>query len=350
MKTLVFMEIEEIEVIEHDGYVYDIELKRNHYFPANTIVSHNCRLRSNMIAEETQEQPGQPQLYNNSFGGGSVKVGSLGVVTINMPRLAYKNAGNEDKFFEDLSELVNDCARVNHAKRKIIEKRIEGGYLPLYSLGFMTTAKQYSTVGINGTYELCKIMGYDIVNQVEGQDFLKKVLETINDLNKKNAKQYGTLHNLEQIPAENVSVKLAEKDKILKYQTEEHQYDIYANQFIPLTTECDMLDRIRLQGMFEQYFDGGSVLHLNIDQPINDVDKMVELFEHCAEAGCIYLAVNYVMNQCEKGHMTVGAHFDTCSCGAKIKSQFSRVVGYLVKTSSWNKTRREKDFPNRVFY
>ena len=82
-----------------------------------------------------------------SFGAGSTKIGSLGVVTCNLPRMAYLSKTKEE-FLEKLSDMFDVCARINNAKRALIKKRVELGAAPLYSLGFMNINKQYSTFGM----------------------------------------------------------------------------------------------------------------------------------------------------------------------------------------------------------
>lgn len=300
------------------------------------------------ITEKTEKLINKNRTYHNSFGSGGTKIGSLGVVTINLPRVAYKNVGNVEGFIEDIKRHTNDAARINNAKRNIIQKRIDNGNLPLYTLGFIDIKKQYSTCGICGLNEAVQIMGYNILEK-DGQDFVIKILDAINETNDRAERQFGAPHNCEQIPGESSAVKLAEKDKLLKYQTPEHSYDLYSNQFIPLTTQADLLDRIKLQGMFDKHFSGGAICHLNIDTRLNDKEKMKNLIKTAARAGVIYFAVNYNLQECENGHLTVGKN-EICDCGAPIVENYTRVVGYLVKVNSWNKTRRTLDYNSRQFY
>jgi ribonucleoside-triphosphate reductase len=305
----------------------------NIYCGKSSTLSSCCRLRSDTDSE-----------YFNSFGAGSSKIGSLGVVTINLPRLAFKN--DEEGFFEGLRTLVGTCSKINHTKRHVVKLRIDNGNLPLYSLGFLNLGKQYSTVGINGLNEACEILGYDILTE-RGQNFVLAVLDTINSENDLWQKKYKAPHNCEQIPGENVSIKLADKDRLAGLNNE---YEIYSNQFIPLTSGADLLDRIHIQGLFDKHFSGGAICHLNVEQRITDPELLVNLIKECARAGVIYSAVNYSIQRCENGHMTVGKA-ETCSvCGAPITDTFSRVVGFLVNVKSWHKTRREIDWPNRQFY
>ena len=310
----------------------------NVYSGKSSTLSSCCRLRS----EQDNE-------YFNSFGSGSTKIGSLGVSTGNLPQLAQKvksldNA--KEVFLEKLKELVIDCQEVNNAKRNLIKKAIKANAQPLYSLGYMDIKRQYSTFGVVGLFEALKILGMDIRND-EGKEFALKMLNIINSTNQEMQDKYKAPHNCEQIPAENVAVKLAKKDRILGLNFE---YDLYSNQFIPLIERTNMLDRIELQGTFDKHFSGGAICHLNMDQEIKDVETMSNLIETCANKGVVYFAINYVLQECEEGHLSVG-NVDICPiCGKLIKAKYTRVVGFLTKVNSWGKTRREKDFPNRQFY
>ncbi|MCE5220019.1 MAG: anaerobic ribonucleoside-triphosphate reductase [Clostridium sp.] len=307
----------------------------NIYCGKTSTLSSCCRLRSEQKSE-----------YFNSFGSGSSKIGSLGVCSINFPRLALKNKYNEYDFFESLKQMVEVCAKINNAKRHIIKKRIENGNEPLYALGYMDISKQYSTVGVNGLNECVEIMGYDILNK-QGQDFAVKIMDVINIINKRFEKNYNAPHNCEQVPGENMSIKMAEKDKLLNYHT---KYNIYSNQFIPLIVNADMLDRIKLQGLFDKHFSGGSILHINIDSPIEDINSIIELIRSTAKMGVVYFALNYNLQECEEGHMSVGRK-DNCEiCGKLIINNYTRVVGFLTNTKNWHKVRREEDYPSRKWY
>lgn len=309
----------------------------NIYCGDSATLSSCCRLRSDKSNQ-----------YFNSFGSGSSKIGSMGVVTINLPRLAFKHQKDKtlDGFYKELKELIIICAKINNAKRKLVQKRIDNGNHPLYTLGFIDIQTQYSTVGINGFNECIEILGKNILTK-EGQELGLNIIHTINTENDKCSIQYKTAHNCEQIPAENVSIKLAQKDRLLKYN---NKYEIYSNQFIPLVTEADLLDRIHLQGLFDKHFSGGAIAHINVDTPIQDENQIINLIKTCAKQGVVYFAINYNLQECEVGHMSVGKN-DNCNiCGNIIVNNYTRVVGFLTNTKNWHQTRREQDYPNRQFY
>ncbi|MCK5607852.1 ribonucleoside-triphosphate reductase [Candidatus Pacearchaeota archaeon] len=307
-----------------------------------------CRLRSDRSNE-----------YFNSFGAGSTKIGSLGVVTANFFRMAVKAKRQADShwdtpslrhrkalFFDLVGDSVRDVAAINDGKREIIKERIELGCMPLYTLGHMSLSKQYSTYGVNGLNEALEVLGLDICTP-EGSAFVVELLEMINGVNDEMQIQYYAPHNCEQVPAESSAVKLAKRDIMLGYQ--DGEYPLYSNQFIPLTVGADMLDRLKLQGMFDKHFSGGAICHVNVGEQITDVEKMKDLMRYAAKCGVIYFAVNYALKRCEDDHLWVNG--DTCpTCGKAIDRIVTRVVGFFTNVKNWNKTRREHDLNYRQFY
>lgn len=335
--------------IDDDGKIEDTDFLKmiaqknlefgfiNIFSGKSSVISGCCRLRSDKNND-----------YFNSIGGTSTKIGSLGVVTLNLPRLAFTYKNDEKEFFNQLKEIVWNAQRINNAKRHIIKKRIDNGNLPLYTQGYMSLDTQYSTIGVNGLYECVTEMGYDVLSD-EGVEFQLKIINTINHENDLIGKHFKSPTNCEQVPAENVSIKLATKDRLFGYN---NKYELYSNQFIPLINDANMLDRIRLQGIFDKHFSGGSIMHNSIGEKITDVNKLYELMLYTISKGVIYFAINYVMLQCKNKHMTVGNNTtEHCSiCGTDITDKYTRVVGFLTNTKNWHHVRRSQDFPNRKFY
>lgn len=309
----------------------------NIYCGESSTLSSCCRLRSSLTDLG----------YSNTFGAGSTKIGSLGVVTLNLPRLARTSEGDFSAFLGTLRQLTGTASRINHAKRVFITDRIARGSLPLYGLGFMDLSRQYSTCGFTGLYEALSVLGLDMRTE-DGLQAAEDALTVINETNAKLSKTLGTPHNMEQVPAESSAVKLAEKDALLGLNPE--GIPLYSNQFLPLWEEgADLLDRIRVQGRLDGHCTGGAICHLNVAAAITDPAVMEALIRHAAESGAVYFAVNYQINRCVQGHMTVGRD-DACPlCGEPVEDSFTRVVGFLTNTKHWNKTRREHDWPERTF-
>lgn len=310
----------------------------NIYAGTTGTLSSCCRLRSN--------KENQYIGYTNSFGGASTQIGSFGVVTLNLPRAAYDSFGDIEDFLTRLEQLVNMSIKINNAKRELIKKRIDVHALPLYDYGFMNLQKQYATTGLNGINEAVELLGYDILTK-DGQDIVLKILNLVNSINDKYDEEMKYAHNCEQTPSESSAIKAAAKDHFMGINLE---YDLYSNQFIPLITQADMLDRIKLQGLFDSHFSGGAIAHLNVEQQIEDVDQLVDLINSTVKMGVVYHAVNYMLQKCEQGHMTVGKRDKCPICNSKITDNYTRIVGFLVNTKNAHKVRREIDIPNRQFY
>lgn len=309
----------------------------NIYGGESSTLSSCCRLRS--------DKNNQYLGYVNSFGSGGTQIGSFGVVTLNLPHIA--SISNNTKEFEDNLIYYADMAiKINHVKRHLLKKRISIHALPLYDHGFMDLQKQYATIGLCGVYESLQIMGLDI-KTAEGQQLCSDVFGLLNNLNDQADAKYKYAHNLEQTPSENSAIKMAAKDKLMGLQNE---YELYSNQFIPLQVTANMLERIDLQGRFDSQFSGGSILHLNIDSRIDDIQSIVDLTESTIKAGCVYFAFNYNIQRCEDGHMSVGKNEKCTICGKSITDNFIRVVGFLVNVKNFHKVRREHDYPKRQFY
>lgn len=241
--------------------------------------------------------------------------------------------------------MFDVCARINNAKRALIKKRISQGACPLYDLGFMDLSKQYSTFGVVGINESLQILGLDILTE-EGQKFVLEILGLLNKKIDQASKRFKSPHNVEQVPAENSAVKLVQKDRYLGIDV---GVPFYSNQFIPLTANADMLERLELQGKFDNLFSGGAIAHINVGSEITDPQKMVDLIEYAAKKGVVYWAINYRLNMCTNHHMWVGS--DICpTCGKEPEGVYTRVVGFLTNVKNWNEVRRKYDWPNRQFY
>ena len=315
-----------------------------------------CRLRSEANHE-----------YFNSFGAGGTKIGSMSVTTLNLPRIAYKvllenyslnlpvsQEKTKKDFLSSLADMVIMAQRVNSIKRDIVSIRVKNGNLPLYTFGFMDIKKQYSTCGVNGINEACEILGLNILEE-DGQKFVSDLLDTVNNTNSVLEKEFGFPHNCEQTPSENSAIKLAQADKILGYgEVNKEQgyppYELYSNQFIPLTVKADLFDRVILQGYYDSKMTGGAILHVNVGEKVSNQETMKKFLKSSIKLGVIYQAINYVLNVCEDRHVTVGSS-DICTiCGKPIVDKLTRVVGFLTSVKNWHKVRRAEDFPKRQFY
>ena len=158
-----------------------------------TVQSSCCRLCSNV--EDLMKISKEENM--NLIGGSISKIGSFGVTSVPLVRMALKANKDEIKFFELIEESVVDALKINHCRRYLINEKIEQNQMPLYTYGYMSLKNQYSTVGVNGFYEALYFMGYDILSD-EGLNFGKKVLKLISDICQEKIKYYEYKINTEQ--------------------------------------------------------------------------------------------------------------------------------------------------------
>ena len=239
----------------------------NLYAGATSTLSSCCRLRSD-----------KTNPWMSSIGSSGSRIGSLGVCTQNLPRLAYMSNGSIDEFKRHLEENIILSQRINGVKRAILKNAISKDMIPVYNLGYVDIKTQYSTTGVVGIYEALRILGYDIKTE-QGEALAEEILKFISDVTDKCSEEQKAACNVEQIPAENVAVKLAKKDRLLGYNNE---FEIYSNQYVPLKdNDCDMFTRIRLVAHLDKYMSGGSILHININEGDVPVDTLVDLAKLC---------------------------------------------------------------------
>jgi len=344
--TLNVLVDENKKVVDEDflNFVSEVNCEKapfNIYVNSGNKISSCCRLLNDL--------DNMPKV--DTFGNGSIgSIGSVRVVTINLPRIAIKASGDEDKFFKELYiQLENARDLLQIHREDIIKRRISVGFLKFFNpLKWLNINRYFSTFGIIGVYETNKFMGLDIQSQ-DGINFTTKTLMFIENFVKKTSKEQGIPANTEEIPGESVAVKFVQKDKVL-FGKENIPFELYSNQYLPLIADATLPERIEISGRFQDILSGGGILHLNVAEKITDPSTMKQLIEYSVQKGVSHLAVNYGFGECEDGHVTVCGNSQICPiCKKKIISWTTRIVGYFTKVDSWSKTRREYEFPKRVF-
>lgn len=279
----------------------------------------------------------------DSFGNGGVSLGSHRVVTINLPRLG-KLATTEEELFTLLDDQLEKSKEILITHRKLLQKRIDQGFLRFFRYNIMHMSRLFSTFGINGIFECLEEFGKPITT-TEGKKLAHQVLNRIREYSITCSKKYGHPFNVEQVPAESLAVKFAKKDAHIFNM----KYPIYSNQFIPLWVDYDVIDRIRLDGEFSKTLTGGGISHLNIGERLTSVEQMKKLIQYAVKSGCEHFAVNYNFCKCKNSHVTVAGPSKVCPiCSAPIIEQYTRVIGYFTPVSAWN-GGRIKEHEQRVF-
>ena len=277
----------------------------------------------------------------DSFGNGGLSIGSHRVVTINLPGIALRSQGDIPSFFNELRwhlEAARDLLLVH--REEILRRRVDKGLLKFYKpLGWFDLKQLFSTIGIIGVHEMAQFMD-------KGDDFIEGVLTYIEAFAIESSEDCGCSFNVEEIPGESAAPKLAAKDKLFY----DHDYELYSNQYIPLIAEASMPERIKMTGRFMDILSGGGILHLNIKEQISNKDSMRKLVQYAVSHGVTHLAINYGYGICVNGHTSVVGTDRICPvCGGDITDWLTRIIGYFTRTSSWNKVRREFEYPLRKF-
>lgn len=336
----IYFKIKSIEPYESDDkYVYCFEMKDSDspYFTLpNGIITHNCRLKSNI------EDLG----YFNSIGGTALKVGSVKVSTINLARLAL-DTNSEEEYLNELKHRVEVDLQALDCVRHIISRNVEKGLLPNFTHGLIDFEHLYNTIGFIGIYETMKKFGYITVDKLgntyyteAASKFGEKIFRTMREAADEFIKKHGCDYkiNTEQIPGESAASKLMRKDKFFYPDANIYDLPLYGNQFIPLGIKTTLQERIRIASEFDGYCSGGSIVHLNTDAPFDSFEKAWKMTNYVADQGTTYFAYNTKISACAHNHAFYG---DTCPvCGEPMATQYTRIVGFYVPVATYSKDRK----------
>lgn len=281
--------------------------------------------------------------YFNSIGGTALEVGSIKVNTINLARLSYENA-TQDEYIEALRGKVALCLKALDVIRTIISRNAEKGLLPNYSKNIMNMSSQYNTIGIIGIYETLQKYGMTYKDEFgytyyteEGVDFAKRILVTINEEKNKFTADKDYQANIEQIPGERAASILMQKDMFF-FPNETYELPLYGNQWIPLGVKTTLNEKVKLSAILDKACNGGSIAHINIDTPFNDFDTAWELLNYIADQGVVYFAFCTRISACEHNH---GFYGNKCPiCGGEKVTTYQRIVGFLTPEKTYSKERK----------
>jgi len=282
-----------------------------------------CRLRSE-ISDNT---------FSYTLGAGGVATGSINVITMNMNRLVQDGRG--------LDEEVSKIHKYQVAYRKLMEEYKEAGLLTVYDAGFITLDKQFLTIGINGMVEAAESQGITAGNNQAYKDFVQNHLKMIYDANKAAKKEYGYMFNTEFVPAENLGVKNAKWDRADGYKVSRDCYNSYF--YAVEDDDANALDKLVLHGKeLIEYLDGGSALHLNLDEKLN-TSGYLSLLNIAAKTGCNYFCINVKITICNACEQIDKRTLSECSsCGSADIDYGTRVIGYLKRVSAFSAGRRKE--------
>lgn len=310
-----------------------------------TTLSNCCRLLS-----DTTKLKG----FFNSIGGTELRIGSVKVNTINLVHIFYELQAQENltetKYLNLLKKRTLLCCKTLDIVRHIIKRNIEKGLLPNYCDGGIGLEQQYCTIGILGVYETVDKFGYIKTDEFgnksytdEGIELASKIFSVINEVKDNFTEEYS--FNIESVPAERAAVNLCGKDSSLFGVKD---YEIYSNQWIPLTQKCTINEKIRLSSILDEKCSGGAIAHINLESNFANEDMAWDMLNYIASKNVFYFAFNTKINTCKHRHAFVGT--DICpECGEPVYDTWQRIVGFLTPSKSYSKPRF-KEFNAREWY
>ncbi len=315
-----------------------------------------CRLR--IDNRELQSRGG-------GLFGANPLTGSIGVVTINMPRLGYTSK-TEEEFKEKLGRLMDLAKDSLEIKRKILETLTEKNLYP-YAKYYLRNIKgrfdqywknHFGTIGLVGMNEAVKNLFGKNITEKEGMDFAVRIMNFMRDRLQVYQEETGSIYNLEATPAEGTSFRLASKDKIkypeiivaneAEYQKGAHPFYTNSTQ-LPVNHTDDIFEAMELQDNLQTKYTGGTVMHLFVGEKINSVESVKNMVKKiCNTYKLPYFTFSPTFSVCPSHGYIVGEHFECPTCKAKTEV-YSRVVGYLRPVQQWNHVKKAEFGMRKTF-
>ncbi len=305
-----------------------------------------CRLRLDL--RELRKKTG-------GFFGSGESTGSVGVVTINMPRIAYLSS-NEGEFFKRLDRMMDISARSLKIKRGVISKLLEEGLYPYTKRYLGSFDNHFSTIGLVGMNEAglnANWLRADM-SDPRTQEFTKKVLNHMRDRLSDYQEQYGDLYNLEATPAESTAYRFAKHDRkrwpSIKTAGKPGDTPYYTNSsHLPVDYTTDVYDALDIQDELQTLYTSGTVFHAFLGEKLPDWKAAEKLVRSIAENYKLpYYTMSPTYSICREHGYLAGEQYSCPTCGAKTEV-YSRITGYYRPVQNWNDGKLQ-EFKNRTEY
>jgi len=305
-----------------------------------------CRLRLDL--RELRRKSG-------GFFGSGESTGSIGVVTINMPRIAYLSA-DETEFYRRLDHMMDVAARSLKVKRTIITKLLNEGLYPYTKRYLGTFENHFSTIGLVGMNEAClnaKWLREDLT-QPEAVAFTKDVLNHMRERLSDYQEQYGDLYNLEATPAESTAYRLAKHD-VQRYPdiitaAKDGGAPYYTNSsHLPVGYTDDIFTALDIQDQLQTLYTSGTVFHTFVGERLPSWKSAAELVRKIAANYRLpYYTISPTYSICKNHGYLAGEQYVCPECGEKTEV-YSRITGYYRPVQNWNDGKSE-EFRERKLY
>ncbi len=295
--------------------------------------------------------------------GSNPLTGSIGVVTINLPKIAYQT-NSKDEFFTVLKDRMVIAKESLEIKRKLLERLTDGGLYP-YTKFYLRDIKarfgvywknHFSTIGLVGMNEACENLLNCSIADKKGHDFAVEVMDYMRDIIVKFQEETGNNYNLEATPAEGTSYRLAKLDKKnlidIKCANDEEYYNqgaepYYSNSTqLPVNCTDDIFELLDHQDDLQTKYTGGTVVHIFAGERINDINTMKNLVRKiCNNYHLPYFTFSPTFSVCPTHGYVAGEHQTCPDCKSECEI-YSRIVGYIRPVKQWNKGKKA-EFKNR---
>lgn len=305
-----------------------------------------CRLRLDL--RELRKKTG-------GFFGSGESTGSVGVVTINMPRIAYLSRTPEE-FYQRLDHMMDVSARSLKIKRQVITKLLEEGLYPYTKRYLGTFENHFSTIGLIGMNEVglnaCWLGGS--MASEKTQQFTREVLTHMRERLSDYQESYGDLYNLEATPAESTTYRLAKHDKKRYPQIatagKPGDTPYYTNSsHLPVDYTADIFDALDIQDELQTLYTSGTVFHAFLGEKLPDWKAAAKLVRTIAENYRLpYYTLSPTYSVCREHGYLSGEHFVCPKCGQKAEV-YSRITGYYRPIQNWNEGKTQ-EYENRREY
>lgn len=305
-----------------------------------------CRLRLDL--RELRKKTG-------GFFGSGESTGSVGVVTINMPRIAYLSE-TEEEFFSHLDHMMDISARSLKVKRGVITKLLDEGLYPYTRRYLGTFENHFSTIGLLGMNEVglnAKWLGEDMTN-AETKEFSVKTLNHMRERLSDYQEKYGDLYNLEATPAESTSFRLAKHDRKrfpdIKTAGKPGDAPYYTNSsHLPVGYTQDVFEALDVQDELQTLYTSGTVFHAFLGEKLPDWQAAAKLVKTIAANYKLpYYTMSPTYSVCRTHGYLVGEQFSCPHCGEPAEV-YSRITGYYRPVQNWN-VGKAQEYKNRKLY
>ncbi len=289
----------------------------------------------------------------NDLENETVRGGSLQVVTINLPQIAYEARGNDAKFFEILDERMEKAKKVMILRREIIERNLKNGMLPFLNQRvnekerYFEPDKQSYTIGLVGINEMAAFhLGEELHESKKAWMFGLKVMKHMKDVVARFREETGMNFALARTPAESTAYRLATIDRKVYGDRAIVQGDpvtksiYYTNSFhVRPNADIPLFDRMKIEGSFHPLTDGGAMSHVWLGEAHPNPEAIMELTKKIATKTAIqYMAYTKDLTICEScGFVTGGLHSNCTKCKSERVQNWSRITGYYQNVKGWDK-------------